>query len=223
MSFISVQALSKTYHLSQSRSVKALDRVSFDIHQGTWCVINGPSGSGKSTLLGLLSVLDRPTSGKILLEGREIGFAPDVYLARLRRERFGVVFQEYCLMEQLTAYENVAQPLVPMTLTGKERYQRAMHLLARVGLEDRALHLPCQLSGGEQQRVAFARALVCNPEIIFADEPISNVDLVSAGKLTDLFKSLRKQGCTLVIVSHDPALSEPADVCLKLDKGKIII
>jgi putative ABC transport system ATP-binding protein len=214
--------LSKSYVLSGNHTVHALQDTSMALQQGSWLTITGPSGSGKSTLLALLAGLDRPTTGEVLLEGMNISQANDVRLARYRKEKIGIIFQEYQLFEELSSIENVAMPLVVSNMTIKQRYAKAMTLLKTVGLANRATHLPRQLSGGERQRVAVARALVHDPEIIFADEPTSNIDQKAADKVMDLFHSFKSSGKSLIVVSHSKELALAADTQIKMESGRIV-
>lgn len=222
MSFLVARDITKVYRMGSRGQIRALDEINCSIEQGSWTVITGPSGSGKSTLLNLLALLNRPTQGQVLLTDKEISNAPDTEQARLRRERFGIIFQDYQLLPCLTAWQNVALPLVPLELDRSQRKAKALKLLSRFGLTDRAYHLPFQLSGGEQQRVAVARALVGGADIIFADEPTSNVDAASADEILSFFDTLHEQGQTLVVASHDPALIKRSGRELKLSEGKLI-
>ncbi len=222
MTLLEGNQLTRKYLVAGQEPVWALRDVSCRISAGSWTAIGGPSGSGKSSLLALLAALDRPTSGHVLVEGRDISFATDVRQALYRKERIGIVFQEYQLLEQLTAWENVAMPLTVTNLKYRKRKKRAMELLSTVGLESRAVHLPRQLSGGERQRVALARALVHDPDILFADEPTSNIDHTAVQMVMDMFHKLNNEGCTLVIISHDPQMTEPADQVLSLENGRLV-
>lgn len=213
--------LTRKYKLPGQEPVWALDDVSCCMEAGSWTTIAGPSGSGKSSLLALLAALDRPTTGKVLIEGEDISFATDVVQARYRKNRIGIVFQEYQLLEQLTAWENVAMPLLVTPMKAQRRYDRSLELLARVGLGKRTDHLPRQLSGGERQRVALARALVHDPDILFADEPTSNIDKTAADQVLELFFEQQRLRHTLVVVSHDPQMLEPADQVLNLENGRL--
>jgi putative ABC transport system ATP-binding protein len=213
--------LSKVYTLGGSE-IHALRDANCVIDRGSWTTICGPSGSGKSSLLSLLATLDRPTTGSVMFEGEDISFASDVRQAIYRKEKIGIVFQEYRLFEQVTAWENVAMPLVVTDMERGQRQTRALELLEQVGLEERANHLPRQLSGGERQRVALARALVHEPEILFADEPTANIDQDTANNVMELFRSIRSKGRTLVVVSHDPDMASRADKVLRMDNGRLI-
>ena len=222
MNLFEAKNLCKTYRLGHDHEVRALQEVSFTMARGQWLAISGPSGSGKSTLLAILAALDRPSSGEVLFNGESLSSANDVRLARYRKEKIGVVFQEYQLFEELNALENVCMPLVVSQLNRKSQKERAMMLLERVGLADRAQHLPRQLSGGERQRVAIARALIHGPEVIFADEPTSNIDKKAADMVMDLFHSFKEQGKSLVVVSHSLELAEVADEQLHMESGRIV-
>ncbi len=221
MSFLKARNLTKVYRMGSRGQIRALDDISCAILEGSWTVITGPSGSGKSTLLNLLALLDRPTRGQVLLTDKEISSAPETEQARLRRERFGIIFQDYQLVPRLAAWQNVALPLVPLELDNSQRKAKALKLLSRFGLTERAYHLPFQLSGGEQQRVAVARALVGGADVIFADEPTSNVDAATAGEILSFFSTLHEQGHTLVVASHDPELIKRSGRELKLVGGKL--
>ena len=216
------KALCKTYRIRSRAPVHALQNVSCEVPENSWITVTGPSGSGKSTLVALLAALERPTSGQVLIQGRDISLASDVEQSLYRRQRVGIVFQEYQLLEHLTGWENVAMPLMVTSMGRRQRKKRAMALLERLNLADRADHLPRQLSGGERQRLALARALVHDPEILFADEPTSNIDLAAARQVVDLFVELKKQGHTLVIISHDPELAQQGDQVLRLDRGRLV-
>ena len=215
--------LSKTYVLSGNHKVHALQDANMELQQGNWLAITGPSGSGKSTLLALLAGLDRPSSGEVLLNGSNISQANDVRLARYRKEKIGIIFQEYQLFEELNSLENVTMPLVVSNMTIKQRQTKGLALLETVGMADRATHLPRQLSGGERQRVAVARALVHNPDIIFADEPTSNIDERAAETVMNLFHSFKQAGKSLIVVSHSRELSMAADTQIQMESGRIVL
>ena len=205
---------------SGGREVSILDAITLDVPAKQFLAIVGPSGSGKSTLLGLIAGLDTPTSGSITLDGVELTGLPEDELARLRRQKIGYVFQSFHLIPTLTALENVA---VPLELAGDhEAEAKAGALLRAVGLEHRAHHYPVQLSGGEQQRVAVARAFANQPAVLLADEPTGNLDSSTGGQVIELLVRLnRDQGCTLVLVTHDPALAVHADRVVRLLDGRI--
>ena len=190
------------------------------IARGTVSAITGPSGSGKSTLLGLVAGLDAPTAGRVLIDGVDITALDEDGLARLRGSRIGFVFQFFHLLPSLTAYENV---LVPMEIAGaNDAAARARELLSEVGLEDRANHYPSQLSGGEQQRIAVARALANDPPLLLADEPTGNLDSATGHAIIELLLGInRTRKTTLVLVTHDPELAARAEVVIALKDGRV--
>jgi len=203
------------------RLVTILDEVSLEIPDKQRVAIVGPSGSGKSTLLGLIAGLDRPTSGSIALDGTEITSLSESAMTRYRREHIGYVFQAFHLIPTLTAVENVA---IPAELMGDpDAGRRAAALLDRVGLGDRHQHYPVQLSGGEQQRVAVARAFVTHPRFLLADEPTGNLDSQAGRRIIDLLLELnRDQGSTLVLVTHDVELARLVDRVVPLRDGRLV-
>ncbi|MDI6894230.1 MAG: ABC transporter ATP-binding protein [Bacillota bacterium] len=218
---IRVDNLSKTYRLG-TVSVEALRGISFHIATGEFVAVIGRSGSGKSTLLHLLGCLDVPTGGTYYLDGSEVsGLRPDE-LAGIRNRKIGFVFQSYNLLPRLTAVENVELPLLYRGVKPAARYARACECLERVGLGDRLHHLPSQLSGGEQQRVAAARALAGDPAVILADEPTGNLDSRSGGEILDLFAELHAAGRTLLVVTHDMAVARRAGRLLRLQDGSLV-
>lgn len=202
------------------RGVTILDGVTLDIPAKQMVAVMGPSGSGKSTLLGLTAGLDRPSSGSIILDGTDITALSESRLARFRRTKIGYIFQSFHLIPTLTALENV---LVPLELTGSiAADDRAYELLSAVGLGDRAHHYPVQLSGGEQQRVAVARAFACRPPILLADEPTGNLDSATGHHVMDLLLALhRDYGTTLVLVTHDQATASLMHRVISLRDGRI--
>jgi putative ABC transport system ATP-binding protein len=206
---------------SGTRTLTVLDAVSFDIAAGAFIAIVGPSGSGKTTLLGLLAGLDTPTRGHVSLDGVDLNALTEDGRARLRGEKVGFVFQSFQLIPTLTALENVS---VPLELRGDpDAAPRARELLARVGLADRAAHLPAQLSGGEQQRVAVARAFANRPRILFADEPTGNLDGATGARIIELIESLnRESGSTVILVTHDASLADRTDRIIRLADGRVI-
>ena len=201
-------------------TVTVLDDVTLEIPEKQIVAIAGPSGSGKSTLLGLIAGLDRPTAGSIRLDGLEITTLAESEMARFRRKNIGYIFQSFHLIPTLTAQENVA---VPLELRGDPSASaRSAELLSTVGLQDRQSHYPIQLSGGEQQRVAVARAFACRPAILLADEPTGNLDSATGRQVIDLLLALnRDHGSTLVLVTHDPDLASYADRIITLRDGRI--
>ncbi|WP_420129610.1 ABC transporter ATP-binding protein [Longimicrobium sp.] len=212
--------LQKTYR-SGGRPLSALQNVSFRVEPGETVAIVGPSGSGKTTLLGLLAGLDRPTGGRVLLDGTDMGALSEDDRARLRREKIGFVFQSFQLIPTLTARENVA---VPLDLAGTGGgAARADELLERVGLGGRGHHYPTQLSGGEQQRVALARAFIHRPSILFADEPTGNLDAATGARIIELMMELNRElGTTLVLVTHDLELAGRMRRVVRLADGAVV-
>jgi putative ABC transport system ATP-binding protein len=219
-SILNVQRLTKTYPTAAG-PLTVLHEVSFTIPAGGTCAIVGPSGSGKTTLLGLCAGLDQPSTGRVELDGREIGGLTEDQRALVRNECVGFVFQNFQLIPTLTAQENV---LVPLELRGNGvRAADAAELLERVGLGDRLDHYPAQLSGGEQQRVALARAFINRPRILFCDEPTGNLDGDTAHAMVDLIFGLnRERGTTLVLVTHDLELARRTQRILRLRSGAVI-
>lgn len=197
-----------------------LKEVSFSLNEGSSCAIVGPSGSGKSTLLGLCAGLDYPSSGAVILNGIELGSLGEEELAQIRNQYIGFVFQTFQLIPTLTALENV---MVPIELRGETQTKRqAITLLEKVGLENRIHHYPAQLSGGEQQRVAMARAFINKPKILFADEPTGNLDAETSEKISNLIFELNKEaGTTLVLVTHNLELAQKSQQIISLKGGQI--
>jgi putative ABC transport system ATP-binding protein len=219
---IHVDHLSKTYRLGRI-PVRALDDISLDVLQGEMVCIMGKSGSGKSTLLRQLSLVDRPTAGTVLIHGREVTRLPEVDRAVLRLGGLGYVFQEYALLPELTALENVRLPALMLGRRGQDDRARAADLLRLVGLGDRFRHRPRELSGGEQQRVAIARAIVNHPRVVFADEPTANLDSLSATTVMETLRDLnRRLRVTIVFVSHDPDDARYATRVIRLADGKLV-
>jgi putative ABC transport system ATP-binding protein len=213
------ESLTQTY-LSGGRPLTVLKDITFELPSGAFLAILGPSGSGKTTLLGLLAGLDRPTAGRVELDGQDLGSLDEDQRSRLRAEKVGFVFQAFQLIPTLTARENVQ---VPLELRGEPAEARATELLARVGLGDRGHHYPAQLSGGEQQRVALARAFSIRPKFLFADEPTGNLDAATGATIIDLMVAMnREQGTTLVLVTHDPALASHARRIIRLADGQMV-
>ena len=198
--------------------IRALDSVSLHVEPGEWLAIMGPSGSGKSTLVNLIGCLDRPTSGEIWLDGEDVAKLPSSELTRVRAERIGFVFQQFHLIPYLTGLENVMLAQYFHSMTDE---REALDALERVGLRDRAHHVPSQLSGGEQQRVCIARALINDPKIVLADEPTGNLDAVNEEIVLRLLRQLHQQGRTIVMVTHDPVVARLADRRIELHHGRI--
>ena len=217
---LSCDQLTKTYP-SGAGPLTVLKDITFTVAPGAFVAIVGPSGSGKSTLLGLLAGLDRPTQGRVILDGQDLGALSEDARALVRGRRVGFVFQAFQLIPTLTARENVQ---VPIELGGgADARARADELLARVGLADRADHYPAQLSGGEQQRVALARAFANRPSILFADEPTGNLDAANGAAIIELLTGWNRDfGTTLVLVTHDPDLAARAGRVIRLADGHLV-
>ena len=198
--------------------IRALDNISLNVDPGEWIAIMGPSGSGKSTLVNLIGCLDRPTSGEIWLDGQNVANMSPSELNRIRAEKIGFVFQQFHLIPYLTALENVMLAQYFHSMTDE---QEALEALERVGLKGRAHHIPSQLSGGEQQRVCIARALINDPKIVLADEPTGNLDAANEELVLRLLRELHQQGRTIVMVTHDPVVARLADRRIELHHGKI--
>jgi len=217
-----IQQLVKVYDMGKVK-VRALDGVSFAVRDGDMVAIMGRSGSGKSTLLRQLGLLDRPTSGKIFFDGQEVTKLSEGTRAKLRLKHLGYVFQEYALLGELTAHQNVYLPGMMLGNRGIDYRDRARELLELVGLEARIDHLPKELSGGEQQRVAIARALINNPSVVFADEPCANLDTISSRMVMETLAKLNgEMNLTIVFVSHDPDDRKYARNFVFLSDGKIM-
>jgi putative ABC transport system ATP-binding protein len=212
--------LTKDYPMN-GEAVHAVRGVSLEIEQGSYSAILGPSGCGKSTLLHLLGGIDTPSSGMVEVLGASLGRLSDSELTRLRLLRLGFVFQRFHLLPVLSARENVELPMAEAGLRPKERRERALELLAYVGLESRANHRATQLSGGEMQRVAIARAMANRPTILLADEPTGELDLATGQEILDLFRKLNRDGMTLVVVTHDERLSREAASRIQMLDGRI--
>ncbi|WP_255169354.1 ABC transporter ATP-binding protein [Natrononativus amylolyticus] len=209
----------KTYHVGEP--VHALDGVSLTIPRGSYTAIMGPSGSGKSTLMNLIGCLDTPTEGSVAVGGQRVDGLTDRERTRLRGTEVGFVFQTFNLMPRLTALENVALPQLFQNVDRSERNERARDLLERVGLADRADHLPNELSGGQRQRVALARALVNEPSSVLADEPTGNLDSETEADVLDLFAEFHGAGTTLIVVTHERHVAERAERVVHLLDGRL--
>lgn len=219
---IELKNVYKVYNMGAS-DVPALDGLDLSVARGEFVSIIGQSGSGKSTLLHLLGCLDTPTSGVYELEGVDITRLSDKELSKVRNKHFGFVFQAYNLLSDLTALENVEQPLVYARVPAKERRERARALLERVGLGERVRHMPSQLSGGQQQRVAIARALVNNPTLLLADEPTGNLNSEASTAVLDILCNLHaEEGMSLIVVTHDSQVAALAERRVTLQDGRVV-
>ena len=218
---VQLENLEKIYQLGKT-TVHALRGVSLTVREGEFTVVMGPSGSGKTTLLNLIGTLDKPSSGRALIDGEDIAKMNDGQLTRLRRHKIGFVFQFHNLIPVLTAFENVQLPLLTSRTKRGEAEDRANELLDRVGLKERARHLPDELSGGEQQRVAIARALANRPRIILADEPTGDLDTQTGSEVVRMmYEVARQEHAAVVVVTHDPIIAERADRLLEMRDGRI--
>ena len=210
--------LSKTYGKGELQ-VHALRKTTISIKQGDYIAIIGPSGSGKSTLMNLIGCLDKPSTGKLLIDNTDVYTLKEDQLAKIRREKIGFIFQKYNLIPTLTALENVTLSMGFAGLDSKTRIKKAKHLLDMVDLSHRIKHKPSELSGGEQQRVAIARSLANDPSIILGDEPTGNVDTKSGNKIMDILENINKQGETVIVVTHDPTIAKRARRILEIRDG----
>lgn len=218
---IEANNITKEYKMGTS-TVHALRGVSLKINKGDFVIIVGPSGSGKSTLMHILGALDHPTSGTVHIGGKNITTLDDWHLAMIRREKIGFIFQAFNLIPTLNALENVMIPTEPMNLPPEQVSERAKALLRQMGLQDRMFHKPSEMSGGERQRVSIARALINNPDIIFADEPTGNLDSITGGKIVSEMRRLnQEEQKTFVIVTHDESLLRFASVQYHMHDGKM--
>ena len=218
---IQLEDLTKIYQVGETE-VKALNGVSYNIHQGDILAIMGPSGSGKSTLMNIIGCLDKPTSGRYLLDGKEVSTYNKNQLAEIRNKKIGFVFQNFNLLARTTALENTELPLLYSDISSKKTKEYAMKALELVGLEGREMHKTNQISGGEKQRVAIARALVNNPSLILADEPTGNLDTKTGDEIMDVFVDLnKKQGITVILVTHDQEVARIAQKKIFLRDGII--
>ncbi len=219
---IQVSGLKKIYRVGDTK-VRALNGVDFTIYKGEFCSIVGTSGSGKSTLLNMLAGLEKPTKGEIVIAGKHIENMTENQLVSFRREHVGFIFQSFNLLSTLNAEENVALPLTFRGMSRRERVERARKTLSMVGLNEHMKHRPTQMSGGQQQRVGVARALVLNPEIVFADEPTGNLDSNTSAEVMQLMRRVvNEEKQTLVMVTHDNHLASFADRIFHIKDGKII-
>jgi len=218
---LKTESMSKTYMLGK-RSVQALSNLNMEIKKGEFAAIMGPSGSGKTTLLNVLGCIDKPSGGKVLLDGIDIGSLPEADLYKIRRNKIGFVFQNFNLLPYLNARENVELPMEMINKSKAERTARAKELLAIVGLSGREEHRPHRLSQGEQQRVAIARALANDPAIVLADEPTGNLDIKNKQEIVKLLANLNiKNGTTIIVVTHDGQVAAHTERILFLNDGKI--
>jgi len=212
----------RRYYKVGEEEVHALDGVSLCIEKGEWASIIGQSGSGKSTLMNVLGCLDTPTSGRYILNGKDVSGMSDNALADIRNQEIGFIFQTFQLLPRETAQANVELPLVYRGLRARERHERATAALEKVGLSNRVHHRPNELSGGQRQRVAIARALVTEPSLLLADEPTGNLDSATGEEIIRLFEQLHAAGHTLVLVTHEPSIAARCPRAVRLMDGKVV-
>ena len=218
---IKIKGISKVYSMGDIE-VNALMDVNLRIGDGEFVSVMGPSGSGKSTLMNILGCLDKPTSGKFFLDGKDVSGLDDDALAGIRNKKIGFVFQSFNLLPRMTALHNVELPLIYSGIRREQRVQMAMKALEKVNLTDRVMHQPNELSGGQRQRVAIARTLVNNPSIILADEPTGNLDSKSGQEIMEIFKLLNREGVTILLVTHEKNIAEYSKRIVTFRDGRII-
>lgn len=214
MALLELKNISKIYC---NGAVKALQEVNLTVKKGEWVAIMGPSGSGKSTMMNIIGCMDKPTSGEVIFDGKNIAKESSKNLTNIRRDKIGLIFQQFHLVNYLTALENV---MVSQYYHSMPDEKEALEALERVGLGERAKHLPSQLSGGEQQRVCIARALINYPQLILADEPTGNLDEANEQIVIDLLQQLHKEGATIIVVTHDPEVAAQAQRTIVLEHGR---
>ena len=214
MALLELKDISKIY---SGGTVKALNHVSLSVNEGEWVAIMGPSGSGKSTMMNIIGCMDKPSMGQVILDGKDIAQESSKSLTQIRRDKIGLIFQQFHLVNYLTALENV---MVAQYYHSMPDEKEALEALKRVGLAERAKHLPSQLSGGEQQRVCIARALINHPQLILADEPTGNLDEANENMVIDIFKKLHAEGRTIIVVTHAPEVAAFAERTVVLEHGK---
>ena len=220
-SLVGINNLKKTYVMG-SNIVRALDGIDLDIKHGEYISVAGPSGSGKSTLMNMIGCLDVPDSGSYMLDGVDVSDMNDMELAAIRSEKIGFVFQGFNLLPKFTALENVELPLIYRGYNHKKRKEMAIEALDRVGLGDRIYHRPTELSGGQMQRVAVARALAGNPPIILADEPTGNLDTNTGNEILEMISEIHNQGNTIILITHDTLLAKKANRKIEIKDGLIM-
>ncbi|PQV60003.1 putative ABC transport system ATP-binding protein [Sediminibacterium magnilacihabitans] len=217
---IQLESIEKSYFMG-NQAIQALKGVSLEISKNEYVALMGPSGSGKSTLMNILGCLDSPTGGRYILNGLDVSKMPDDSLASVRNTEIGFVFQQFNLLPRLTAAENVALPLIYAGIGRKERTERAMEALKKVGLETRSHHKSNELSGGQIQRVAIARALVNNPSLLLADEPTGNLDTRTSAEVMEIFSKIQEAGNTVVLVTHEEDIAAYAHRIVRMRDGVI--
>lgn len=218
---IELKDIHKSYRIGDSEFT-VLKGIDLQIEEGEFIALMGPSGSGKSTLLNIVGCLDRPTSGQFSLQGQEISQTSDDELARVRREELGFIFQTFNLIGRISVLKNVEVPMMLSGVTREKRKERALNLLESVGIVHRSNFSPQNISGGERQRVAIARALANNPKIIIADEPTGNLDLKNSNEVMKILSNLYKEGRTIIMVTHNPEITENCSRVIRLRDGRIL-
>ena len=213
--------LTKMYFKGSAHEVVALDSANVEIREKDFCLLTGPSGSGKTTLLSMLGLLTRQTRGKVFYDDQEVSSYSDAWQTKIRKNKVGFIFQQYNLLPQFSAWENVALPTLCSNTTASERKKQATQVMTKLGLKHRIDFKVASLSGGEQQRVAIARALITNPEVIFADEPTAAVDDQTAISILELFKELKNDGKTIIIATHDKSLLKEGTLHLDVNNGVV--
>lgn len=219
--FINCINVSKVYNPGRANEVTALSDVTISIERGSYTILTGPSGSGKTTLISIIGTIERPTRGRISVDGKDLLILSESALSLLRRKRVGFVFQSFNLIPGLTAWENASYPLIPVGIREGERKKKAVEVLGRLGLSGRVDHTPEELSGGEQQRVSIARALINDPDIIILDEPTSNIDSDTARAILGLLGELKAGGRTIILSTHDGDMIKDADAVCRLHRGQL--
>ena len=217
---IRLENITKTYE-KHGQTLRALEDVSLHVPKGDFLAITGPSGSGKTTLMNILGCLDRPTTGKYLLEGTTVEGLGGAAAADIRNRKIGFIFQSFNLIGSMSALENVELPLVLRGESRKSRRQKALEALERVGLQARAGHRPAELSGGQQQRVAIARVLAAQPPLILADEPTGNLDGVTSREILSILRQLHQEGQTIVMITHDDGIAAAAPRQMRMESGRL--
>ncbi len=218
---ISLKNISKVYR-TKSIETLALDGIDLGISKGEFVSVMGPSGCGKSTLLNIIGILDEPTGGKVVLDGEEILSYEDKKIARLRNRKIGFIFQSFHLVKELDVFDNVELPLIYRKMPRPERKERVDEALSLVGLSNRMRHYPSQMSGGQSQRTAIARAIVGNPEILLADEPTGNLDSKMGSEIMEILTNLNDKGTTIVMVTHDENLAKDTNRIIRMFDGKLV-
>ncbi len=218
---IRLEEITKVYRTREIETL-ALEKVSLKIDKGEFASVMGPSGCGKSTLLNIMGILDEPTSGSVVMDGEEIEAYQDKRIASLRNRKVGFIFQSFHLVKELDTYDNVELPLIYRKMSGKERKERVKEALAQVGLSNRMRHYPSQMSGGQCQRTAIARAIVGNPELLLADEPTGNLDSKMGGEIMDILQKLNDNGTSVVMVTHDESLAKETGRIIRIYDGRLV-